>query len=245
MKSWKGPLVAGAATLVVGLVVTLPARVVHGWFAPPALKLAGIEGTAWDGSATEATVGGAYLRNLSWSFRPLALFTGKLGYRLEAEPAGGFLETDVAVAATGNVNIATLRAALPLAVLQGALPLGDVSGNVTLSLANVELVDGWPTRIEGSAGVAGLLVRPLAPSPLGDFRAEFQTADGNVVGAVEDLRGMLDVVATLTLTPERGYALVGRVGPTASASDAVVSQLRFLGTADERGLREFRIEGSL
>jgi len=236
---------AGLAVLLAGLVVLLPARVVHAWLSPDALRLAGIEGTLWSGRAAEAQVGGAYLRNLEWSIRPLELFTGRVGIDLRAEPPGGFVESDLAVSAGGRLAVDTLRAALPLAALDGLLPLGDVSGNLTLQLADVVVEDGWPVRLAGEAGVSELTVRPLATAPLGSFRADFQTADSAIVGAVEDVSGMLDVAATLTLTPDRAYALVGRVGPTPTAAPSLVEQLRFLGSPDARGLREFRIEGAL
>jgi len=235
----------GLAVLFAGLVVLIPARVVHALLSPEALRLAGIEGTVWNGRAAEAQVGGSYLRNVEWSIKPLELFAGRLGVDLKAEPPGGFLESDLRVSAGGRLAVDTLRAALPLAALDGLLPLGDVSGNLTLNLADVVVEDGWPLSLAGEAGVSDLTVRPLATAPLGSFRADFQTADSAIVGAVEDVSGMLDVAATLTLTRDRGYALTGRVGPTPTAAPSLVEQLRFLGSPDARGLREFRIEGTL
>ena len=237
-------LLAGGAVLLAGLVATFPARVLHAWLAPPSLALAGIEGTIWNGRASEAQIGAAYLRELRWTFRPLRLFTGRLAYRIEAEPPGGFIDADVALG-PGGVGLPSLRAALPLAAFAGIAPLADISGDVTLQFEDVELDDGWPTALSGQAGLSNLLVRALAAQPLGDFRAEFVTGGDAITASVEDLRGMLDVAATLTLARDRSYALVGRVGATASAATSVVEQLRFLGTADERGLREFRLEGSL
>ena len=244
MRLRKRLLVAGGAVLLAGLVAMLPARVLHAWLAPPELALAGIEGTLWNGRAGEAQIGAAYLRNLSWSFRPLALFTGRLAYRVEAEPPGGFIDAEVTLS-PGGIALPTLRAALPLSAFAGVAPLADVSGEVTLQVADIELENGWPTSLSGQAGLSNLLVRALATQPLGDFRAEFMTSGDTITGSVEDTGGMLDVAATLTLAPDRSYALIGRVGATASAATSVVEQLRFLGTPDARGLREFRLEGSL
>ncbi len=238
-------LVTGAAVTLAGLIAMLPARVAHRWLSPADVQLAGIDGSVWNGGAAEALIGGVYLRELRWSLRPFKLLTGRLGYRLQAEPAGGFLESDFAITVGGSLAVDSLRAAVPLAVFSATLPLDDISGQVTLRLEDVLVEDGWPSRLSGQAGVARLLVLPLAPEPLGDFRAEFQTADGTIVGSVEDLAGMLDVAATLTLKPDKSYALIGQVGTTADASQSVVQQLKFLGTPDDRGLREFRLEGSL
>lgn len=238
-------LLFGTAMLVAGLLVLLPARVVHHWLLPEPLQMAGIDGTVWSGGAREVQVAGLYLRNLRWTIRPLALFTGRLAYRLQADPPGGMLETDVAVGLTGTVHFATLNAALPIAALQGMARMDDIDGNVSVQLEDVELVDGWPTQLRGRVAVSSLLVKALAATPLGDFRAEFQSDDETIVGSVEDMSGMLDVAATLTLDADRSYSLIGQVGPTPTASTSVVEQLRFLGSPDARGLREFRLEGRL
>ncbi len=244
MPGRKRLLVVGGAVLLTGLVVMFPARVLHAWLSPPGVELSGIEGSVWSGRASAARVGGAYLANLRWSFRPLALFTGRLSYRVEAEPPGGFVDAELTTG-LGGLRLPALRAAVPLSAFAGVAPLADISGEVSLQLEDVVLRDGWPVRLHGQAGISGLLVRALAAEPLGDYRAEFASEDETITGSVEDLRGMLDVAATLTLAPDRSYSLVGRVAANATAATSVVEQLRFLGSADARGLREFRLEGSL
>ncbi|MGB5352204.1 MAG: type II secretion system protein N [Woeseia sp.] len=238
-------LIAGGATLLLGLILMFPARVAHHWFSPPELQIAGIEGSIWRGSALEASVAGVYLSKLSWSFRPLALLKGRFAYDIAAEPVSGFIEADVAAGFLGTLYIDTLNAAAPLSVLKSALRLDDVAGDVSLQLSSIRIKDAFPVNIEGRAAVANLVIRALAPGPLGDFQADVQTTDGNILGSVEDVRGMLELAGTLTLNADRSYALLGRVGPTASAIESVKQQLSFLGTPDARGLREFRIEGTL
>ncbi len=238
-------LLVGAATLLVGLIVMFPARVAYHWFVPAEVRLSSIEGTLWNGRAATADVAGIFLGNLRWSFRPLSLLRGRIAYALAAEPAGGFLEADVAVSLLGTAYIDSLNAALPLAALQGALRLDDIGGDISLQLSDILIEDGVPRRAQGRVAVANLLVRALAPGPLGDYEADIQTSDGNIIGSVSDLRGMLKVAGTVSLDETGGYALVGLVGPTASAAESVNQQLRFLGSPDARGLREFRIEGAL
>jgi hypothetical protein len=90
-----------------------------------------------------------------------------------------------------------------------------------------------------------LILRALAPSALGDFRAVLQTNDGVISAVVEDVSGVLDVNGNLVLQSDRTYSFVGQVAASANAPAAVVEQLRFLGSPDQQGLREFRFEGSL
>lgn len=245
MPAWKRLLAIGVVVCVLGLLITLPARVVHDWVSPEQLKLAGIDGSLWSGSADEAMIQGVYLRKLKWDFQPLSLLVGKAAYTVRAEPAGGFVDANVAVGLGGEIRIDGLNAAIPLSTLQNVLRLDGVDGEITLRLDEMQLSDGWPTQASGQAGVSNLVMRALSPAPLGNYKAEFQTTDDGVLGSVEDLSGMLKVAATLQLNPDRSYALTGQVGPTATASSAVVEQLGYLGTPDARGLREFRLEGIL
>ncbi|MBT8097131.1 MAG: type II secretion system protein N [Woeseia sp.] len=245
MTTLKRLLLLGAAITLSGLILMFPARVAHHWFSPPELQVAGITGSIWQGGAAEATLAGVYLSDLSWSFSPWSLLRGRLAYEVAAQPVNGFVELDAAVGFLGTLYIDALNAALPISALAGPLRVEDVAGDVSLQLSAIRIKDGWPRHLEGRAAVANLKMRALAPGPVGDFQAEFQTSDEALVGVVEDVRGMLELAGTLTLNPDRSYALLGRVGATTSATDAVKQQLSFLGTPDARGLREFRIEGAL
>jgi hypothetical protein len=85
----------------------------------------------------------------------------------------------------------------------------------------------------------------LSAGALGDFRAQFVTNDGAISGTVEDLSGVLDVIGTISISPDRSYSLVGDVAARPGAPPSIEQQLRFLGSADERGFRQFRFEGQL
>ncbi len=245
MTAWKRLLAIGAAVWLVGLLTMLPARVVHHWFSPPELQMSGISGTIWNGRASALQVQGLYLSNVRWSMQPLRLFTGKLAYLIQADPPGGFMTTRFAIGLNGRLHFNELQAALPIAALGAAIRNDDLGGDVTLQLDELELVDGLPTRALGQAGVANLLIKSLAPGPLGTFSVEFQNADNGITGIVEDVSGMLDVAATLQVNADRSYSLIGQVGTTQNAVPSIEQQLRFLGTANARGLREFRLEGAL
>ena len=126
-------LVAGSITLLLGLVIFFPARVAYQWFAPDAIAVAGIDGSVWSGRAREARVNGIYLRDLSWRLRPQSLFTGKMGYVVEARPSSGFVEGSVAIGVTGKVTLSNLTASMPLESLQQLVALPGLRGVVNLA----------------------------------------------------------------------------------------------------------------
>ena len=237
--------VTGACVFVAGIVLLFPARVAYEWFAPETVRLSGITGTVWSGSAVEGSFDGFYAGTLRWHFRPAALFTGKIGYAVAGEPAGGLLESNVAISPEGSLHLGDLRAGLPLAALGNAAAAAGAEGGLDVQFESLVLDDGWPVRATGAADVRGLTIPVLSSAPLGDYHAEFETVDGVVTGRFEDASGVLDLDGTLELQPDRRYVLSGRVRATNAAPPGLVQQLRFLGSPDAQGMRTFRFEGRL
>ena len=69
--------------------------------------------------------------------------------------------------------------------------------------------------------------------------------DDGISGSVEDIGGMFDIAGSIRLDAERNYEVRGLIVPTAEAPANVVRQLQVLGSPNERGQREFRLEGAL
>lgn len=235
----------GLAALLAGLVAMFPARVAYQWFAPPQLSLSGISGSVWSGTAAQGSVAGLFVSDVTWSFRPLALFRLALGYDIAARLPGGFIESDVDVGPGGEVRFSDLAATLPLASLQSAFRLEGIDAELALQFDNVVLEDGFPSELDGSVGLSKLVLRALSPAALGDYRADLQTNDGTITGTVEDVSGVLDLSGNMSLDGNRAYSLIGHVAANAGAPASVTEQLRFLGSPDQQGRREFRFEGSL
>lgn len=235
----------GVAVFAAGLLILFPARVAYTLFAPDGLRLSGLGGSLWHGTAREGEVGGLYLRDLEWRLRPVALLTGRLALSISVSPAGGFLESEVALSPGGRIGFEQLRGGASLGALQSLTPMPGIEGSVRLDLEQLVLSQGVPTRADGTIEVMSLVARGLSAAPIGDFRADLVSTDGAITGSVEDLGGILDIAGSLRVGADRSYLFEGLVAPTDEAPPGVVDQLRFLGSANERGQRRFRFEGRL
>jgi general secretion pathway protein N len=238
-------IAAGAAVFLAGLVILFPARAAYHWFGPDTVRLSGISGTVWRGSAAEASLGGLYVGTLRWSFRPLALLTGKAGYAIVVEPLAGSVAGDVAVSPGGSLHVSDLSGRLPISAASGIAGLDGIDGIVELQVESLVARDGRPVRAVGTVDVANLVAAGLSPSPLGDYRAEFATADEVITGQVQDVSGVLDLTGTLEVRPDGSYSFAGRVAATGRAPSRLVQQLQELGSPDADGMRSFRVEGRL
>ena len=225
--------------------MSFPARVAYRLFAPPDLSLSGISGSVWSGTASEGLAGGAYIRDISWRLRPADLLTGKLAFSTTSRPASGTMETDVAVGIDGSLTLSNLAGSVPLDLVHPAFQRAGISGDLSMQFEKLMIRNGLPVDVNGSVTVANMYAPALSAATLGDYQAQFVTNDGAISGTVEDLSGVLDVIGTIAISPDRSYSLVGDVAARPGAPPSVEEQLRFLGSADDRGFRQFRFEGQL
>lgn len=245
MKNTKRLVLAGIITFVVGLIITFPARVAYQWFAPAELKLNGINGSIWRGSATQGSAGGIYLSDINWRFRPLGLVTGKLAYTANSKLASGFIDANVAVGVGSSLILSDVTGALTLDALADMLPLSGIEGDISLQFDELVVEDGLPVEVTGTLKIANLVSRYLSPTPLGDYQANFETEADVILGSVDAISGVLDLIGTIKLRNDSSYEFTGQVAAKPGAPINIAQQLQLLGSPDSEGRREFRIEGQL
>lgn len=245
MPSRRRLIFAGVLTFAIGLILMFPARVALHWASAPGFAVSGIKGTIWRGSARHILVNGLLLRDIQWRSKPLALFTARAAFAIKATPPGGFLESDVAITLTGNLHLNDLSASLPLTLLQQAVRMPGLRGTANVKFERLRIADGVPVVATGSVDVVGLVVPLPSATPIGDYRAEFLTQEDGVVASVEDTDGVVDLAGSLQITDDRNYQFLGQVAPKAKTPSALRQQLQFLGSANDQGQYELRLEGQL
>jgi general secretion pathway protein N len=245
IRKWssKRNLIIGCVgTFMIGLLVMLPARVIYQFAAPSGLNVSGISGSAWAGAAEELSVNGAYLRNLKWRIKPLHLLSGKARYHIEADPAPGFVETDVTVGFGGRIEITSLRAAVSIERFSLQYRL---LGTANLSFERIRIEDDFVVAVDGTLEARNLSIPSISRSPLGNFKADFFTQDDGFAASIEDTDATVDFAGSLQVSNDHSFEFLGQIIETPATAADVRQQLQFLPPADARGQRELRLEGSL
>jgi general secretion pathway protein N len=247
MHSFRGLLTVAVIVLVVGLVALFPARVAYNWLSPAEFSMSGINGTVWRGSADAADANGVLFRSVTWRFRPLRLFTGKLVYKIDGAPADGFIEGDIYIGIGRSIAVSgdNVRAALPLRMFENALNVPGLRGNASLQLERIKLLDGMPVELDGSLDIAELIVPVVNRGSIGGYRVEFFTAADGITASLEDTDGVLDIAGSLQLKSDRSYQLLAQVAAKVTAPTVLRNRIERLPAANDRGQRELRVEGSL
>jgi general secretion pathway protein N len=236
---------AGLLSFFVFLLASFPARVAYRWFAPANLQISGLEGSIWNGSASEMSVFGIDLLSPGWRMKPHYVVLGKLAYSIEGSAGSGFINTDVAVSFGGTVTMTDLTGSLPLHFLEKTVSLPGLAGNATLRFKRLQFVDGLPVAADGFVEVLDLMIPVIHQSSIGGYRVEFFTQQDEVVASVEDTDGVVDLAGSLRIAADRSYRFLGRVASKPETPDNMRQQMRLLGSVDARGQYELRLEGQL
>ena len=155
----RGLLLLTVLTVVVALVITLPARIAYKWMSPPFVQISGIYGTVWNGGAREFATNGVYLRELTWHMRPLALFTGKARYDISGTPVSGFFASEVTLSLGGTLTLSNLSASVPLQMFEEASNIVGLRGTASLQFERLELAAGRASAMDGTVDIANLRSR--------------------------------------------------------------------------------------
>lgn len=238
-------LKVGLLVVVLGLILTFPARVAYRWFAPAEFVASGISGTVWNGQAQEATINGFYLRQLNWEMQVSRLLTGKVAFDLDTKFASGFAEGSIAFGFGGSLYANDFSGALPLEAIQSIPAIGGTRGMLSTEIVELQVSDGIPVVADGYLEIAGLSNPMLHREPIGGFRAEFFSQDSGIVASIEDTAAVIDLAGSLQLSADGTYEFLAQISPVDSTPSAIREQLRFLGSANDRGQHELRLEGSL
>jgi len=238
-------VIIGVITLLLGLLVIFPARVAHHWFTPTGVAISGIQGSIWRGHALEGEIGGIYVRNLNWRMQPLQLFTGELAYSIDADAVPGFVNGDVAIGVAGSASLRNLTASLSLQSMQSIIGMPGLDGTANLQFERLVLEDGIPVAADGTLEITNLLAPLIHRSSVGGFRAEFFTQESGIIASVEDTDAVVELAGSLSVSSDRTYQFLAQVAPKNTTPANLREQMRFLGTPNERGQYELRLEGQL
>ena len=235
----------GVLTFIVGIILFFPARVAYQWFAPAELSLSGISGSVWSGRAREGDANGIYLRDLQWHIRPLDFVTLKLGFAVSTMLASGFVEGDLAIGVTGSIVARDISASVPLRTLQTSLGMPGLQGSLSAQFDVLKLEAGLPVTADGVLEVSDLIAPLIDRNSIGGYKAEFVNQESGVFASVEDTDGVVDLAGSLHVSADRSYLFIAQLGVKPETPANLRQQMQFLGSVNDRGQHELRIEGQL
>jgi general secretion pathway protein N len=243
MKKLWPVILLGVIAYVVFAIATLPAQLLISRLSP-FIAAAGVHGTVWNGDAQVVQSGSTRIGSVSWKLRALPLLLGRLQGDFKVTRVDGFAQGTFKARLSGAVEFGDLTASVPLSVFSAG-PGGWV-GTVNARMARLSLDAGWPVAAEGSVEVLDLTGPARQPANLGGYKILFPpgTSGPDLVGALSDMGGPLNLAGNLQLKPDRSYVLEGAVATRPEAPKSISDSLQYLGAPDADGRRPFSIAGT-
>jgi hypothetical protein len=214
-------------------------------FTQQTLWLEQAQGGVWRGEAAGVRVQAAagdplQLGSASWRFRPVDLFSGRLGFQLQLGGTG-IDARGVLRAGPGGVELREFGGELPakwLEQLSPDLALWQPGGRLVLAAENVFF---GREEIEGEATLRWLdAVSGRVRQPLGSYRATIDGAGKGIKFRLGTESGALFLQGQGSWDPQRGVVFNGTARPAAASRLELEGLLSLIGPPQPNGDRVIR-----
>ena len=209
------------------------------------LKVNGVNGTVWKGSASEISSNEIYLRQTKWKIAPSELLKGNLTFDISTYPFNGQLKFNLILDLMNNLSATDIKGNFPNDILEIIAPFLGVSSEIDINIKSLSLNNKNINQLEGQILLNNLVMKGISNRVLGSYKIDLFERNGEIYGSIDDVSGEVDIAATMSLTLSGKYIIDGAVSEKQNTSNQVRTILSFLGAENENGQRSFRFEGEI
>ncbi len=229
---------AGIGVLLLALLIQqFPSRVVASLL-PQNVKLEGVAGTLWQGTAARAAVivdGKRFvLGRLSWRLEPLSVLTLSPAAHVSSVWGSQRFDGRVSLGLGGTASLEDVSLQLDVRFLRNLLPLyvgGQIQVTVPEALIDNRQLSAIEARIVWQDGVWAARQGDVA---LGNYALDVSGSDGAVTGSVITLSGPLVVAGDLALEG-RDWQVDFEISGPAVANEGLRPSLMLFGVPNDKG----------
>ena len=231
--------------LLLMLILQFPAITVINSINKNNLKVNGVNGTVWKGSASEISSNEIYLRQTKWKIVPSELLKGNLTFDISTYPYNGQLKFNLILDFMNNLSATDIKGNFPNDILEIIAPFLGVSSEINMNIKSLSLSNKDINQLEGQILLNNLVMKGISNRVLGSYKIDLFERNGEIYGSIDDISGEVDIAATMSLTLSGKYIIDGAVSAKQNTSNQVRTILSFLGAENENGQRSFRFEGEI
>ena len=231
--------------LLLMLILQFPAITVINSINKNNLKVNGVNGTVWKGSASEISSNEIYLRQTRWKIVPSELLKGNLTFDISTYPYNGQLKFNLILDLMNNLSATDIKGNFPNDILEIIAPFLGVSSEINMNIKSLSLNNKDINQLEGQILLNNLVMKGISNRVLGSYKIDLFERNGEIYGSIDDISGEVDIAATMSLTLSGKYIIDGAVSAKQNTSNQVRTILSFLGAENENGQRSFRFEGEI
>ena len=241
----KKQLLISLFALLLMLILQFPAITAINSINKNNLKVNGVNGTIWKGSASEISSNEIYLRQTKWKIVPSELLKGNLTFDISTYPFNGQLKFNLILDLMNNLSATDIKGNFPNDILEIIAPFLGVSSEIDINIKSLSLNNKNINQLEGQILLNNLVMKGISNRVLGSYKIDLFERNGEIYGSIDDVSGEVDIAATMSLTLSGKYIIDGAVSAKQNTSNQVRTILSFLGAENENGQRSFRFEGEI
>ena len=241
----KKQLLISLFALLLMLILQFPAITAINSINKNNLKVNGVNGTVWKGSASEISSNEIYLRQTRWRIVPSELLRGNLTFDISTYPYNGQLKFNLILDLMNNLSATDIKGNFPNDTLEIIAPFLGVSSEIDMNIKSLSLDNKDINQLEGQILLNNLVMKGISNRVLGSYKIDLFERNSEIYGSIDDVSGEVDIAATMSLTLSGKYIIDGAVSAKQNTINQVRTILSFLGTQNENGQRSFRFEGEI
>ena len=242
-----GLFLLGLLAFAVTAIWKFPAEGVLPYVNIEPVKLSGVQGTVWSGSAQSvvAPEPAVPLSNVAWKAKPSTLLSGSAGADVSFEVIGGKGEGLVKRNIAGNVFVTDGNFRVPASRLEQFLPLpvAEFGGIVQAQIDELELENNLLKRTLAQLTWSGAEVKNTVK--LGEVLFDIVPEGDQHIGKLSNENGELNLRGEILLDQSGNYKADIQIIPTAQTPSQVNGLLGVIGRPASDGSYRIRNNGNI
>jgi general secretion pathway protein N len=244
-------LIIGVIAYTFFLITSLPATTVIGFISKstPQVKIQGITGTLWNGSAQRISLPSQQVINdVNWSFCTWRLLTAEACVNMDATFQKEPIQAQLGIGITGTLMARDLSAKMDARLLGGlaGLPVGELAGLITIQLDSASWArDHIPNAI-GTVHWNNAAVTVAETANLGDVAITLaESNDFPLMAIINNKGGQIALDGKSHISDDGTYDLELKLSPDNTASKNLRSTLGMFAKQQNDGSFVLKNAGNL
>lgn len=228
-------------TLLFSAVFHMPAHVGLGFVTPlpEGIKLDGLSGPLWSGSAASFQWKGQSFGSLTWELNFLRLFLGQADLSINLSGVSGLSVDGHVGYSFGGAYAKNLKVVAPAMIVNpyitAPVPI-SLSGQFKLSLSDYQVSKPLCSKLNGNLTWSqAQVVTQIGTVDPGPVAATLSCNAGSVVAKGKSNSDSIETEFDVSLKPNQTVSLQGFLKPGPALSEGLKNQLKWLGAPDAEG----------
>lgn len=213
------------------------------------LKLYGIEGSIWNGSAASAVIPRKPpVEQINWQLNPFALLLASISADFNAQFNEQTVVGHIKLSMAGNVTVSDLKTSMAASEIArlASVPLGEFGGEVFLDIESVSLADSTIPVINGTIIWQNAQVTLTETVDLGQLTIHITPqTNGDLLAKLANDKGSIDISGDVTVSQNKAYILDVVLTPKSNTSPDILQSLGFFAKRQANGSYRVKQNGNL